>query len=57
MPISILLSFYHVLPHNCYALFNILCSFRVYVHAGVFVHAYESGRNYIHACNKKFVKV
>ena len=24
------------------------------VHARVFVHAYESRRNYIHACNKKF---
>ena len=32
----------------------ILLSFRVCVHARVFVHAYESGRNYIHACNKKF---
>ena len=38
----------------CYAFFNILRSFRVCVHACVFVHAYESGRNYIHACNKKF---
>ena len=33
--------------------FNILRSFRVCVRARVFVHAYESGRNYIHACNKK----
>ena len=24
------------------------------VHARVFVNAYESGMNYIHACNKKF---
>ena len=24
------------------------------VHARVFVHAHESGRNYIHACYKKF---
>ena len=24
------------------------------VHVRVFVHAHESGRNYIHACNKKF---
>ena len=24
------------------------------VHGRVFVHAYESGMNYIHACNKKF---
>ena len=38
----------------CYAFFNILRSFRVCVHARVFVHAYEPGRNYIHACNKKF---
>ena len=35
-------------------LFNILRSFRVCIHACVFVHAYESGRNYMHACNKKF---
>ena len=35
---------------------NILHSFRVCVHTGVFVHAYESGRNYIHACNKKCVE-
>ena len=58
MPISILLSFYHdiVLPHNCYALFNILRSFRVYVHARVFVNAYESGRNYIHAFNRNFLR-
>ena len=38
----------------CYARFKILRSFHVCVHARVFVHAYESGRNYIHACNKKF---
>ena len=36
--------------------FNILHSFRVCVHAGMFVHAYESGGNCIHACNKKFVE-
>ena len=41
----------------CYAFFNILRSLRVCVHARVFVHAYESGRNYIHACNKTFLKV
>ena len=38
-------------------LFNILRSFRVCVHARVFVQAYESWRNYIHACNKFFLKV
>ena len=54
MTISILLSFYrHVLPHIVMAFFNILHSFRVCVHARVFVNAYESGRNYIHSCNKK----
>ena len=35
-----------------YAFFNILRSFRVCVHARVVVHAYESGRNYIHVRNK-----
>ena len=54
MTISILLLFYHVLPHIVLRFFNILRSFRVCVHARVFVHAYVSGRNYIHACNKKF---
>ena len=55
MSISILLSFYHVLPHILLLwFFNIMRSFRVCVHARVVVHAYESGRNYIHACNKKF---
>ncbi len=54
MTISILLSFYHVLPHIVMHFFNILRLFRVCVHARVFVHEYESGRNYIHACNKTF---
>ena len=56
MTISILLSFYYVLPHivRAYAFFNILRSFRVCVHVRVFVYEHESGRNYIHACNKKF---
>ena len=50
----------HVINISCHdnlnivVFFNILRSFRVCVHARVFVHAYESGRNYIHACNKKF---
>ena len=47
MTISILLSVYHVLPHIVMP-FVTIC-----VHAHVFVHAYESGRNYIHAFNKK----
>ena len=38
----------------CYVFFNSLRSFRVRVHARVFVQVYDSGRNYIHACNKKF---
>ena len=50
MTISILLSFYHVLP-DIVMLFNILRSFSVCVH--VRLHAYEQGRNYIHACNNK----
>ena len=54
MTISILLSFYYVLPHIVMPFFKILRSFRVCVHVRVFVHAHESGRNYIHACNKKF---
>ena len=53
MTISILLSFYHVLPDILLFFSNIMRSFRVCVHACVVVHAYESGRNYIHACNKK----
>ena len=53
MTISILLSFYHVLPHIVMPFFNILRSSRVCVHARVFVHAYESGRNYIKKKKKK----
>ena len=54
MPISIFLSFYHVLPHIIMPLFNMQRSFRVCVHARVAMHAYESGRKCIHVRNKTF---
>ena len=53
MIISILLSLYHVLPHIVMP-FLTFCARSVCAFMRVFVHAYESGRNYIHACNKKF---
>ena len=54
MPISIFLSFYHVLPHIIMPFFNMQRSFRVCVHARVAMHAYESGRKCIHVRNKNF---
>ena len=54
MPISIFLSFYHVLPHIIMPFFNMQRSFRVCVHARVAMHAYESGRKCIHVRNKTF---
>ena len=52
MPISIFVSFYHVLPHIIMPFFNMQRSFRVCVHARVAMHAYESGRKCIHVRNK-----
>ena len=54
MPISIFLSFYHVLPHIIMPFFNMQRSFLVCVHARVAMHAYESGRKCIHVRNKTF---
>ena len=54
MPISIFLSFCHVLPHIIMPFFNMQRSFRVCVHARVAMHAYESGRKCFHIRNKTF---
>ena len=54
MTISIIVVVLSCVASYCYAFFNIMRSFRVCVYARVFVHAYDSLRNYIHACNKTF---